>query len=93
MSTNCISCVVNKRTGGDLLCDSCRAVEGERKARFARLEAEEEKHRLEVQAACDHEWKPVDDSFDHEYGCEQVHYWRCDKCEATKPREASDEDL
>lgn len=24
MSTNCISCVVNKRTGGDLLCDDCR---------------------------------------------------------------------
>lgn len=24
MSTNCISCVVNKRTGPDLLCDSCR---------------------------------------------------------------------
>ena len=24
MSTNCIRCVVKKRTGGDLLCDSCR---------------------------------------------------------------------
>lgn len=26
MSTNCISCVVNDRTGTDLLCDQCRAV-------------------------------------------------------------------
>lgn len=26
MSTNCIVCVKNKRTGGDLLCDECRAV-------------------------------------------------------------------
>lgn len=24
MSTNCINCVVNKRTGPDLLCDECR---------------------------------------------------------------------
>ena len=24
MSTNCISCVTNTRTGSDLLCDSCR---------------------------------------------------------------------
>lgn len=26
MSTNCVKCVVNKRTGIDLLCDSCRAI-------------------------------------------------------------------
>lgn len=25
MSVNCIRCVKNKRTGGDLLCDDCRA--------------------------------------------------------------------
>lgn len=25
MSENCIHCIVNKRTGGDLLCDECRA--------------------------------------------------------------------
>jgi len=25
MSTNCIQCIVNKRTGADLLCDTCRA--------------------------------------------------------------------
>ncbi len=27
MSTNCVSCVKNKRTGLDLLCDACREVE------------------------------------------------------------------
>lgn len=27
MSTNCIHCVVNDRTGFDLLCDTCRAAE------------------------------------------------------------------
>lgn len=27
MSTNCIVCVKSKRTGSDLLCDECRAVE------------------------------------------------------------------
>ena len=26
MSTNCVQCVVNKRTGPDLLCDDCRAL-------------------------------------------------------------------
>ena len=28
MSDNCIECVVEKRTGGDLLCDGCRAAHG-----------------------------------------------------------------
>lgn len=92
MSTNCIVCVVNKRTGGDLMCDSCRSSESNRRYLFGNLEAEEERAKLEAQSLCDHEWKPVDDSFDHEYGCEQIHYWRCDKCELTKPREAADEE-
>ena len=29
---------------------------------------------------CDHEWEEVDDSFDHEYGTEQIHFRRCVKC-------------
>lgn len=33
---------------------------------------------------CDHEWKFVDDSFDHEFGRERIHYMRCEKCDATK---------
>ncbi|MCA1659940.1 MAG: hypothetical protein LC642_05300 [Verrucomicrobiaceae bacterium] len=31
MSTNCVVCVVNPRTGFDLLCDQCRALEPSRK--------------------------------------------------------------
>ena len=27
MSTNCVSCIKNERTGTDLLCDDCRAKE------------------------------------------------------------------
>jgi len=27
MSTNCISCIKNKRTGHDLLCDDCRKID------------------------------------------------------------------
>jgi hypothetical protein len=33
---------------------------------------------------CDHEWELVDDSFDHEYGCERIVYYVCTKCDAQK---------
>lgn len=33
---------------------------------------------------CDHDWQKVDDSFDHEFGTEIIHYLRCAKCEATR---------
>ena len=39
---------------------------------------------------CDHDWKLQDDSFDHEFGTESIHYWLCTKCEATKDIEAED---
>lgn len=29
---------------------------------------------------CDHEWECVDDSFDHENGCEQIVFQRCELC-------------
>lgn len=32
----------------------------------------------------DHSWKFVDDSFDDEYGTRQIHYWRCDNCDAER---------
>lgn len=32
----------------------------------------------------EHEWKVQDDSFDHEFGTEQIHYWLCIKCGMTK---------
>jgi len=38
----------------------------------------------EVIEACDHKWEFVDESFDHEFGCERIHYMRCEKCDATK---------
>jgi len=31
----------------------------------------------------DHDLEVVDDSFDHEHGCEQVFYYRCAVCDAT----------
>lgn len=37
----------------------------------------------EEQKACDHEWEFQDDSFDHEFGTEVIHYWECPKCGAT----------
>lgn len=32
---------------------------------------------------CDHDLEIVDDSFDHEYGCQQQYYYRCILCDAT----------
>ena len=42
----------------------------------------------------DHDWKFQDDSFDHEFGTERVHYWRCERCGAiTWEMEDSDSDV
>lgn len=38
----------------------------------------------------DHDWETVDDSFDHEYGCEQILYRRCIVCGETTGCEDSD---
>ena len=39
----------------------------------------------------DHEWKYIDDSYDHEYGTEQCGHWECQVCgaidEAREPPE------
>jgi len=45
---------------------------------------------MNIESPCDHEWEFVDDSFDNEYGTEQVHYFRCSKCDATKDMEPGD---
>jgi len=34
-------------------------------------------------ARCDHELVIKDDSFDHEFGCEQIFYYECELCGAT----------
>lgn len=39
---------------------------------------------------CDHEWEPVDDSFDHEYGTERIVFERCELCGATREHEPYD---
>jgi hypothetical protein len=38
----------------------------------------------------EHDWEFIDDSFDHEYGTERIHYWRCRECGITRNTEASD---
>lgn len=38
----------------------------------------------------DHDWQFQDDSFDHEFGTERVHYWQCANCEATRDMEPGD---
>jgi hypothetical protein len=40
----------------------------------------------------DHDWEFCDESFDHEYGCEQVHYFVCRNCEETRDMEDGDYD-
>ena len=40
----------------------------------------------------DHDWEFQDDSFDHEYGTEQVFYYRCTRCDATRNMEPGDYD-
>lgn len=40
----------------------------------------------------DHEWEFQDDSFDHEFGTERVHYWLCVHCGETKNMEPGDYD-
>lgn len=57
-----------------------------------RAKDKEEIAKLQQQVACDHDWEFQDDSFDHEFGTEQVHYWLCVKCDATRPMEAGDYD-
>lgn len=36
---------------------------------------------------CDHDWKVVDDSFDHEYGTERIVFERCELCGAQREHE------
>lgn len=46
----------------------------------------------QIQADCDHDWKDVDDSFDHELGCEVIRFCRCEICGKTKPQEDVDDE-
>lgn len=48
-----------------------------------------------AQAQCDHDFEFVNDSFDHEYGTERIHFERCTKCglerEADNPSSPEDD--
>lgn len=57
------------------------------RAEVARLTKERDEFQAELQKICDHDWQHIDDSFDHEFGTEQVHSCLCEKCGATKPYE------
>ena len=46
------------------------------------MELDEEEHL--------HDWQLQDNSFDHEYGCEQIYYWECTICGETKGLEPGD---
>lgn len=48
--------------------------------------------RLLTYEPCDHDWDFHDDSFDHEFGTERVHYFVCEKCGADRAAEAGDYD-
>jgi hypothetical protein len=39
---------------------------------------------------CDHDWEFCDDSFDHEFGTETVHYFTCTICGQTRDVGPSD---
>jgi len=41
----------------------------------------------EMTEECDHEWEVVDDSFDHEFGCEKIVFERCLVCDAEREHE------
>lgn len=56
-------------------------------AEIASLRKERDEFQAELQKVCDHDWQHIDDSFDHEFGTEQLHSCLCEKCGATKPYE------
>ena len=68
-----------------LLCDHCHG-HGYEDTAAGKVACGERNPAVE----CDHEWEFQDDSFSHEYGTEQVHYWRCELCEATRNVEPGD---
>jgi hypothetical protein len=70
---------------GDESCPACNATNGNVNPEQAQAEAK-------GAGNVDHEWKFQDDSFDHAFGTEPVHYFACAHCEATRPVEAGDFD-
>ncbi len=46
-----------------------------------------------IEGLCDieHDWQLIDDSFDHQFGTEQIFYYQCNNCGSQ--REAEHEDF
>lgn len=44
----------------------------------------------EPEETCDHDWKCIDDSFDHEFGTEVAYHMECRHCGAERPVEDAD---
>lgn len=66
-------------------CPGCCATNANNDHASARMEMADKSH-------IDHDWKFQDDSFDHEFGTERVHYWQCERCGAMREMEAADYD-
>lgn len=66
-------------------CPHCCATNGNIDPASAFMESDDNSH-------IDHDWKLQDDSFDHEFGTESVHYWQCEQCGAIREMEAGDYD-
>lgn len=64
-------------------CPNCCATNPNVDLESATMESDDNSH-------IDHDWKFQDDSFDHEFGTERVHYWQCERCGATREMEAAD---
>lgn len=46
----------------------------------------------DIRDNCDHDWEFKDDSFDHEFGTEKIHYEQCSVCNLTQECTAADFD-
>ena len=64
-------------------CPGCCATNANYDLASAQMEMADKSH-------IDHDWKFQDDSFDHEFGTESVHYWLCERCGAMREIEAAD---
>jgi hypothetical protein len=45
---------------------------------------------FESEPECTHDWEFQDDSFDHEFGTEKIHYMQCTICGLTRDVERDD---
>jgi hypothetical protein len=68
----------------ELSCPHCCATNPNHDLESATIESQDNSH-------IDHNFESVDDSFDHAYGTEQIHYQRCLRCGKTE--KASDADF